>query len=187
MICDMGRSDNIGQVKSTTKGQKSLWGIRLTALTVVLVNVIIYIALRGNYGSGNGEFNSPRGIALDSSDNLYVVDYGNNRIQKFLSSGTGIVTWGSKGSEEGQFSAPYGIAVDLSGNVYVASNSNEQQRGTVMAMYSIFGNLSGIINPLILGLIAENFGSRGALKFSAATTILGVVLIYLIAGRVQES
>jgi MFS family permease len=80
----------------------------------------------------------------------------------------------------------YGIYL-TSGNVYVASNSNEQQRGTAMAIYSMFGNLSGIINPLILGLIAENFGSRGALKFSAATTILGVVLIYLLAGRVQES
>jgi MFS family permease len=80
----------------------------------------------------------------------------------------------------------YGIYL-TSGNVYVASNSNEQQRGTAMAMYSMFGNLSGIINPLILGLIAENFGSRGALKFSAATTIIGVVLIYLLASRAQES
>jgi MFS family permease len=80
----------------------------------------------------------------------------------------------------------YGIYL-TSGNVYVASNSNEQQRGTAMAMYSMFGNLSGIINPLILGLIAEAFGSRGALQFSTATTIIGVVLIYLLASRAHES
>jgi DHA1 family multidrug resistance protein-like MFS transporter len=80
----------------------------------------------------------------------------------------------------------YGIYL-TSGNVYVASNSNEQQRGTAMAMYSMFGNLSGIINPLILGLIADAFGSRGALQFSTATTIIGVVLIYLLASRAHES
>jgi MFS family permease len=80
----------------------------------------------------------------------------------------------------------YGIYL-TSGNVYVASNSNEQQRGTAMAMYSIFGNLSGIINPLILGLIAEAYGPRGALQFSTVTTIIGVVLVYLLASRTQVS
>jgi DHA1 family multidrug resistance protein-like MFS transporter len=80
----------------------------------------------------------------------------------------------------------YGIYL-TSGNVYVASNSNEQQRGTAMAMYSMFGNLSGIINPLILGLIAEAFGSRGALQFSTTTTIFGVVLIYLLASSARGS
>lgn len=80
----------------------------------------------------------------------------------------------------------YGIYL-TSGNVYVASNSNEQQRGTAMAMYSIFGNLSGIINPLILGLIAEAYGPRGALQFSTVTTIIGVVIVYLLASRTQVS
>ena len=49
-------NDNLEQVQPTTKRQVSLWGIRLTAVTVVLVNVIIYIALRGDYGSGNTIF-----------------------------------------------------------------------------------------------------------------------------------
>jgi MFS family permease len=80
----------------------------------------------------------------------------------------------------------YGIYL-TSGHVYVASNSEERHRGTAMAMYSMFGNLSGIVNPLILGLIAEAFGPRGALLFSAATTIIGVVLVYLLASRVNES
>jgi MFS family permease len=74
----------------------------------------------------------------------------------------------------------YGIYL-TSGNVYVASNSKTQQRGTAMAAYSMFGNLSRVINPLILGIIAETFGSRGALQFSTAITIIGVVLVYLLA------
>ena len=38
---------------------------------------------------------SPHGIAIDSSGNVYVADYGNNRIQKFTSNGNFITKWGS--------------------------------------------------------------------------------------------
>jgi DNA-binding beta-propeller fold protein YncE len=37
----------------------------------------------GTAGSGPNELNSPKGIALDKDDNLYVADYTNLRIQKF--------------------------------------------------------------------------------------------------------
>ncbi len=80
----------------------------------------------------------------------------------------------------------YGIYL-TSGNVYVASNSDEEYRGTAMAVYSMFGNLSGIINPLILGIIAENFGPKGALQFSSAFTLLGLVIVYLLARNGDQS
>lgn len=80
----------------------------------------------------------------------------------------------------------YGIYL-TSGNVYVAQTSEEGSQGTAMAVYSMFGNLSGIINPLILGLIAENLGSRGALQFSSIMTLLGVVLVYVLAGKGEIS
>jgi sugar lactone lactonase YvrE len=38
-------------------------------------------------GSGDGMLNNPQKIALDSSDNIYVVDTGNHRINKYDSSG----------------------------------------------------------------------------------------------------
>lgn len=37
----------------------------------------------GSQGSGDGQFLNLRGIAVDNSGNVYVVDEGNNRIQKF--------------------------------------------------------------------------------------------------------
>ena len=37
----------------------------------------------GTQGSGDGEFNLPVGIAVESSGNVYVADQGNHRIQKF--------------------------------------------------------------------------------------------------------
>jgi MFS transporter, DHA1 family, multidrug resistance protein len=76
----------------------------------------------------------------------------------------------------------YGVYL-TSGNVFVASNSDEDYRGTAMAIYSIFGNLSGIINPIILGFIAEGFGSDGALKFSSIITLVAVAIVLFLAKR----
>lgn len=42
----------------------------------------------GSFGSGNGQFNNPTGIICDDDNNIYVVDSGNDRIQKFTSEGS---------------------------------------------------------------------------------------------------
>ena len=71
-----------------------------------------------------GRFTYPRGIALDSSGNIYVADSGNDRVQKFDSSGNFLLAWGTDGSGDGQFRSPSGIAVDASDNVYVTDTAN---------------------------------------------------------------
>jgi DNA-binding beta-propeller fold protein YncE len=81
-------------------------------------------AIWGSWGSGNGQFDWPSGVAVDSSGNVYVADTGNNRIQKFTSAGAFITQWGSYGSGNGQFDWPAGVAVDSTGNVYVADTLN---------------------------------------------------------------
>ena len=50
----------------------------------------------GGYGGDNGpamraELNFPYGVAVDTADNLYIADTGNNRIRK-VTAGTGIIT-----------------------------------------------------------------------------------------------
>jgi MFS family permease len=79
----------------------------------------------------------------------------------------------------------YGVYL-TSGNVYVSLNSDEMNRGTAMAIYSMFGNLSGIITPLILGLIAESFGSQGALRFAALMTLGGVAFVLFLASQTPK-
>lgn len=37
----------------------------------------------GSSGAGNGEFNRPAGICVDSDGDIYVVDRGNDRVQQF--------------------------------------------------------------------------------------------------------
>jgi tripartite motif-containing protein 71 len=63
-----------------------------------------------------------RGVAVDGSENVYVVDSGNNRIQKFTSQGIYLNQWGDWSG--GRFDTPGDIAVDRSGNVYVVDFKN---------------------------------------------------------------
>jgi DNA-binding beta-propeller fold protein YncE len=75
---------------------------------------------RGGKGAGNGQFNSPTGIAVDGNGNILVADTDNVRIEKFAPSGAFLDAMGSKGTGFGQLGAPNGIAVDRAGNIYVA-------------------------------------------------------------------
>ena len=38
----------------------------------------------GTPGTGDGQFINPAGLAADASNNIYVVDGGNNRVQRNL-------------------------------------------------------------------------------------------------------
>ena len=70
-------------------------------------------AFEGGRGSGKGQFENPRGIAIDSAGNIFVADTGNGRVQKFSPNGAFVTSIR-------QFEAPNGIAIDRAGNIYVA-------------------------------------------------------------------
>nr|WP_154984450.1 S-layer homology domain-containing protein [Paenibacillus xylanexedens] len=86
----------------------------------------------GGNGLGLGEFYNPRGVAVDSSGNVYVADSSNHRIQKLtLSTNTWSVwkkpsTGAVAGNGLGEFNFPNGVAVDSSGNVYVGDSNNHR-------------------------------------------------------------
>jgi hypothetical protein len=42
-----------------------------------------YLTQWGSYGSGNGQFGIPNGVATDAAGNVYVADYFTSRVQKF--------------------------------------------------------------------------------------------------------
>ncbi len=80
----------------------------------------------GREGSGDGQFDEPKGIAIDSLGYAYVTDSDDHQVQKFRLSGSFVTKWGIKGAENGHFDEPQGIAVDKSGNVYVADTDNHR-------------------------------------------------------------
>jgi DNA-binding beta-propeller fold protein YncE len=88
----------------------------------------------GSEGEDEGQFASLESLDVDSNGNVYVADYGNNRIQKFTSDGEFVSSWGFEGSEQGQFDGPSGLAVDNEDNVYVTENDNRIQKFTCDVM-----------------------------------------------------
>jgi tripartite motif-containing protein 71 len=85
-----------------------------------------------NQGNGScihkndGQFSDPTGLAIDSSDNVYIIDYFNHRVEKFKDDSTFITKWGSFGTKEGQLNYATGIAVDKDGFVYVTDTNNNR-------------------------------------------------------------
>src|SRR5947209_19303099 len=89
----------------------------------------------GGSGSSPGQFLTPRGIATDSAGNVYVADQ-NDRVQKFDSGGTLLLTFATGGSSTGSVVNASGVAVDPSGNVYVTDSFSDRSDGMVQKFNS---------------------------------------------------
>ncbi|HDL64120.1 MAG TPA: 6-bladed beta-propeller, partial [Proteobacteria bacterium] len=75
-------------------------------------------------GSGDGEFDEPRGICVDER-NIYLSDSGNNRVQVLdKSTGTYISQFGSAGSAGGLFELPIGIETGSGEDIYWEGNAS---------------------------------------------------------------
>jgi streptogramin lyase len=74
----------------------------------------------------------PGAIAVDPSEDLWVADTGNSRVQELKLSENGnygptlVRTVGGPGAGNGQFSTPLGIALDPSGDVWVTDTGNDR-------------------------------------------------------------
>jgi sugar lactone lactonase YvrE len=131
-------------------------------------------------GTGTGaEFDSPSGLAFDSSGNLFVSDTGNSTIRKIKPSGVvstfaGIVgesgfTNGAAGSA--QFSSPLGIAVAPNGTIYVADSGNHCIREISGGVVSTFAGSPGIWGSADGGGTNAQFNGPVGLAFDSRTNL----------------
>lgn len=120
----------------------SRYGSGSTVRKITPAGIVTTIAGRAGYtGSIDGigadaRFSELAGIAVDSSDNIYVTASNDNTIRKITAAGV-VSTFagavGVAGSDDGtgtlaRFSYPQGIATDSDGNVYVADRGNSTIR-----------------------------------------------------------
>jgi uncharacterized protein (TIGR03663 family) len=84
------------------------------------------LTLWGSNGSGDGQFITPRSLAIGPDGSIYVADSGNHRVQVFDQEGNFLLKWGSEGIEPGQFNEPWGIAIGADGTVFVADTWNHR-------------------------------------------------------------
>ncbi len=80
----------------------------------------------------------------------------------------------------------YGVFL-TSGNIYIADESPAEMRGTAMGLYNMFGSISSIINPLILGFLADTYGTKGAFQFTAIVAVVGMIAIYFLNKRTNSA
>ena len=93
-------------------------------------NCISIFTLDGNYvgkfDTGREQIKSPRGIATDMYDFIFVTEYSKGSISIFSKDGVFIHSFGSKGSDYGQFLGPRGVAISPTGDIYVCDAGNKR-------------------------------------------------------------
>jgi RHS repeat-associated protein len=98
--------------------------------------VVTTFAGSGSAGAVDGtgtsaSFNLPIGLDFDPSGNLYVADYGNNKIRKITAAGV-VSTFAGTGAQgltngaalSATFKNPMGLTIDALGTIYVADRQN---------------------------------------------------------------
>lgn len=87
----------------------------------------IVVAGDNEMGALNNQLNSPIFLFIDEDSSIYVSDYNNHRVMKWMRGAKeGIVVAGGHGQGDGlnQFSYPQGVVVDSLGTVYVVDYYN---------------------------------------------------------------
>jgi trimeric autotransporter adhesin len=142
--------------------------IRVVGSALPTINTVAGNGTEGYSGDGgaaiSAELHLPLGVAVDSAGNIYIADYGNNRIREGTLS-TGIISTvagngtagysgdGGAATSAELYDAP-GVAVDGAGNIYIADYDNNRIRKVTVS--------TGIISTVAGNGTAGYSGDGGA-------------------------
>jgi hypothetical protein len=116
----------------------------------------------------NSKLNYPSGVAVDSSDNVYIADSANNLIEKVTPAGT-LSIYAGTGSgaaptvgpaTNSALNYPVGVAIDSSGNLYILDVSNNLvEKVTPAGTLSIFAGSGHQGTPVSGGATSSSFNN----------------------------
>lgn len=96
----------------------------------------VFLSTFGSFGSGDGEFSGPSGVAIDpTTHNIVVTDFNNARVQIFDSSGNYL-------SQFSHVSEPFAVAIDpATRNIVVVDNTRVVIFDSNGVLLNAFGTL----------------------------------------------
>jgi hypothetical protein len=143
--------DNIGNLYIADQNNNRIRKIN----TLGIISTIVGNGIQGFSGDGgiatSAQIDNPQGLVFDAVGNMFIADYGNDRVRKVSTVGI-ISTFAGNGTccslgDGGQATAaelfyPTGITCDTEDNVYIADRNNKRIRkvNTLGIISTIAGN-----------------------------------------------
>ena len=110
----------------------SLLGIAVVVVQVEAGHVgeefpcLPFLSQFGGTGTSIHDFMKPKGIAVDTLGNIYVIDAMFDNVQIFDADGRFLLNFGEAGSQPGEFWLPNGIAINRQNEIFVADSYNRR-------------------------------------------------------------
>jgi len=161
---------------------------------LVAVSAASFILKFGTVGTDDGQFITPRGVAVDPTGNVYVGDAsGDSRgqIQKFDANGNFLARIGQNNGTAQGFISISRITTDSSGNVYATDGAVESANkvvkkfnssgvfqfafGTPISAGGQFQSAAGIAVDSSGNIYVVDLGARVVRKFSSTGTSIGTI------------
>ncbi len=156
------------------------WRVREVTVSTGIISTVAGDGTAGYSGDGGAATSAdlyyPDEVALDSAGNIYIADYGNNRIRKvtasIISTVAGNGTAGHSGdggvATSAELNGPSGVALDSAGDVFIADFTNCRIR-------AVGGDvaLSGFINPryVVVGVVYAPPGASSSVQYTNTTSV----------------
>ena len=145
-----------------------------------------YAHIVGKDGAEHGQLERPTGVTMrPGSGNVWVTDYGNNRVQEFSPEGTFKATYGTYGAGEEEFHYPISLAFS-EGDLYVVDQGNNRVEelstsGRYLAQFGSSGTGNGEFStpygiasdPQSGNLYVVDWGNNRVEEFSPSGRYLG--------------